>query len=401
MWLSLFRHELRLTVRNRKNIILLLFLTVFLCMYVFILLPNEKTSETLPYEEISHELKVLKQVQEKREERRATGVSPMSHRNYYADSKFYIDLFEAMIHAIDKGDFKRYAFLRAHYHYGVKKDYIEKDELLPDSPFPVKDLLHSTEKHLLTYQYLLQSSIPITYEVIEEKTALQVVSKHFHNFAPYILVFLAIYFSNDILTRDRRQKTVLKGLPISWYQYLNIKSLASYFYVSVVTIFLVLMTVICISILNGFGSFDMKLPALGERIDNVNYGYILIPIGKYMLFGFAFLFLFYFIFVRLTLMLSLIFKNEWVILILTTLILFTEKFYYARDKRELFGKDVSFFPQTYLDIGKVITGEKNYLLNIDTVSYNKGLIILLLCWLLVEILLYVVSKFANRRWFYQ
>src|SRR5690625_1416404 len=110
------------------------------------------------------------------------------------------------------------------------------------------------------------------------------------------------------------------------------------------------MTVICISILNGFGSFDMKLPALGERIDNVNYGYILIPIGKYMLFGFAFLFLFYFIFVRLTLMLSLIFKNEWVILILTTLILFTEKFYYARDKRELFGKDVSFFPQTYLDI---------------------------------------------------
>src|SRR5690625_6089406 len=78
-----------------------------------------------------------------------------------------------------------------------------------------------------------------------------------------------------------------------------------------------------------------------------------------MLLSFAFLFLFYFIFVRLTLMLSLIFKNEWVILILTTLILFTEKFYYARDKRELFGKDVRFFPQTYLDIGKVITGEKN------------------------------------------
>src|SRR5690625_7555620 len=99
----------------------------------------------------------------------------------------------------------------------------------------------------------------------------------------------------------------------------------------------------------------MKLPALGERIDNVNYGYILIPIGKYMLFGFAFLFLFYFIFVRLTLMLSLIFKNEWVILILTTLSLFTEQYYYARDKREAVVKEVTFLPATQRSVRTVVT----------------------------------------------
>lgn len=401
MRLALIRHELNLMVKNKKNVLLLFFLILGTLVYTFVWLPNDHRSESLQYEEISRELEVIDAIQKTREERKATGYSPMAGRNYYADTNFYAKLYSAMIHAFDEGDFERYAFLRSHYLFGIKEDYFPMDYLLPDSPFPVKDLLHTIEKRLVTYEYLLTSNIPITYEVIEEKTSLQVFANLFSTYGPYLFLFLSIYISNDILTRDRKNTTTIEGLPVSWYQFINSKSIAAVFYTFLISFGFFGLSFFFIGITKGFGSFDLKIPVLGERIDNLHYEYSIMPIGKYLLIALLFLVLFQILFIRLNMIFSLLFKNEWIVLALSVFLLIMEKIYFARDKRELFNQDISLFPQTYIDFGKVITGEKNFLLNIDSIYYLKGLIILLLTWFIVEITLFLATKIKTKRRFYQ
>src|SRR5690625_6708664 len=78
--------------------------------------------------------------------------------------------------------------------------------------------------------------------MIEGKTALQTMVTIFLSFGPFLILFTAIYFSNDILVRDRKQTTTVQGLPVSWYRYLNTKSVVAFSYTVVVLIALMTLT---------------------------------------------------------------------------------------------------------------------------------------------------------------
>src|SRR5699024_1124317 len=81
------------------------------------------------------------------------------------------------------------------------------------------------------------------------------------------------------------------------------------------------------------------------------------------------------------------------------LILF-QTLYYGRDFFELADVDLSIFPQTYIDFGKVLTGrlEQNQLAAIPNL-YTKGLIVLGLTILFTEGFIYGSSKIITRQKF--
>lgn len=74
--------------------------------------------------------------------------------------------------------------------------------------------------------------------------------------------------------------------------------------------------------------------------------------------------------------------------------------YYGSDSIELAGIDISYYPQTYIDFGKIITGRFEFkLAEAIPTLYSRGLIILSITILLVEFLIYVTTKKITRQVF--
>jgi hypothetical protein len=127
----------------------------------------------------------------------------------------------------------------------------------------------------------------------------------------------------------------------------------------------------------------------------------MISIGRFLLFALGFIPILVYLFTRLNMVLSLVLKNEWLVLLVSSLILFSESIYFTRTLREIGGIEISSFPQTYFAFGKVITGMKNFLVNLDTITYSKGYLLFIIAIVIIELLLVLVSRIVNKQRFYQ
>lgn len=399
---SLFRHELKLMIQSRKNMLFILFFLIGIISYVFIVLPKEDNLETFDVEKTRAEVMELESLQEAREGRRHTGggYAPWS---YYSNNNYNHFLKSGMINAFSDENFERLTYLRTFYLYNIYIGEIIEDEMFQDSDFPYKDRAHYIDKKLRENQALLESDIKITYEMIEGKTALQAMKNILLSFGPFLLLFSAIYFSNDILVRDREQTSTVQGLPISWYQYINTKSVVAFMYTLFILIGLILVTILALSVSNGFGSFKMEVPILSIKLDGdvwfINE-YSTISILKYFVLTLSLAPLFMYLFIRINMMISLFLRNEWIVILLSSLLLFSERFYYARDKRTLFNIGIENFPQSFFDFGKIVTGEKNFLLNMNTLTYEKGIMLIIISLIVVELLLFISTKIVTRDRFF-
>ena len=399
---SLFRHEWKVMFQNKKNLLFILFFLIAIFSFVFIILPNEEKIESFDVEKVDAEVKELESMQKARESRRHTG-GPGSI-SFYSQNNYKQFLQKGMLESFADENYRRFMNLRTYYLSSMLTGNINIDdeEMFPDSPFPIKDKGHYINKKVRENQAILDADIPVTYEMIEGKTALQTMVTIFLSFGPFLILFTAIYFSNDILVRDRKQTTTVQGLPVSWYRYLNTKSVVAFSYTVVVLIALMTLTLILLSITNGFGSFKMGVPF--EEIDKSSallaYDYQMMSILKFFALTFSFVPIFMFVFIRLNIIFSLLFKNEWIVLILSSFLLFSEQFYYARDKRELFSIGIEHFPQTFFEFGKIVTGEKNFLMNMETLNYGKGILLMFISFIVIELLVLLSMKIINKERFF-
>lgn len=399
--LSLMRHEFNLMMTSKKNILFIIFLLIGMGSYIFFILPNEETVETFDSEQTHLELESLYHTQAAREDRRGTGVMSMTGRSHFADNEYQYNLRKGLYHAFENSEFNRFTYLRTHHLHSIRQGLVADNDIFPeDSPSPVKDGTHYMDKQLLIYENLLNLDIPITYSMIEEKTSLQVLKNGLLTILPFLIFFSAIYFSNDVLVRDRKQTSTLQGLPVSWYQIINTKTVAAFLYTLLITFGLLVVGVILLGIINGFGSFEMIVPTFEGQVEVTAYGYDTISLLKFFMLSFSFIPLLIFMFIRLNMMISLLFRNEWVVLVLAGLALVSERFYYTREKRELFGLEIDNFPQTYFDVGKIVTGEKNFLVNLESITYVKGMTVLLITFVAIEIAVFLFTRIINRRRFY-
>lgn len=407
---SLFRHELKLMIQSRKNNLFILFFLIGIVSYVFIILPEQENLETFNVEQIEAQVMELDNLQQAREGRRHTG-GGFAPTSFYSSNNYKHFLFSAMLNAFEDQNYERLMRLRTFYLEAILQGQIMEEEMFKDSVFRNRDRSHYIEKKLMENKKLLSSDVDITYEMIEEKSALQVMKNIFLSFGPFLLLFSAIYFSNDILVRDSKQTTTVHGLPISWYQYLNTKSIAAFSYTVIVTIFLFIITLTLLTIANGFGSFQMGVPILHISTDDVFsvFDYELISIFKYFLLTLSLAPIFMFVFIRLSMILSLIFRNEWIVLILSSLFLFSERIYDMRGREKLLHIGIDKFPQTYFDFGQIVTGEKDYLIhgervtffNVELLSYNRAIIVAILFLVIVEVLLLLFTRWIPKNRFYK
>ncbi|MFD2630364.1 hypothetical protein [Oceanobacillus kapialis] len=399
---AFWRHELSMLIRSKKNIIFIFFLTVFVLSYCFIILPNSKSTETFDGDQLSKELQETSATQRDREENGHTGFGHFTGVAYYAMQENYALLHSKMITAFDDEDFRRYVHLRTYFLEQNPSSFLaEHPDMFADSPIPGKDRYHLYNQTLLRYQGYLNQDDPITNEMIEEKTAVQAIQEVFLSFATYFIVFVGIYFSSDVLVRNRQNKTLLQGLPLAWYRVLNIKTMTTFIYTLGIIFALFLLATLIISIQNGFGSLNHPLAVMIKQGDLTLSNYKVITIGKFILLAVSFIPILVYLFIRFNILISLIVKNQWLVLFISSIALISEQLYFSRTLRDLNGTEISYFPQTYFDFGKIVTGEKNFLVNLESITYGKGMLVLLLTIVVIECILFLVSRIVSKRRFYQ
>lgn len=397
---SLFKHELKMMITSKKNLIFLLFLFGLLLSYCYLILPNETTMESFDSVETENELNEINVQQREREKRGSTGILLRTGQAVYADFENYYRIHDNMLTAFRDGDFERFLQLRLLYLSSSMDNYGDP-ELFMYSPFPVKDRQHLFFNNLLTLKSYIDDEVPISYELIEEKTTLQVLKNLLLTIVTLFIVFCSVYFSNDIILRDRHNRSILQGLPVSWYRLLNIKSGVAFIYSTFVLLLLLIIGIVALSIQNGFGFFNLKMPVMLESADYDLMEPELMTIGKFLLLCASFIPILTFLFIRLNVIFNLLLKNEWVVLAVSSLLLFSESIYFTRTLREIAGIEISYLPQTYFDFGKIITGEKNFLVNLESITYGRGIVVLFITVFVVEILVWLVSRIVNKQRFYR
>ena len=250
------------------------------------------------------------------------------------------------------------------------------------------------------YEDYLSNDYPITYGLMYEKTGLQALQKFLQTNGILFILFCAIFFSSDFLSRDRKNRSVLQGVPLSWYRQLNLKSLSTVIYSLLVVLGTLVAGFIVMSLQFGVGYFDLHVPIMIAQETFTLEDYDVISIAVFLGKTLVIVPLLIFLFVRLNVILGLLFKNEWLVLLVSSVILFSDRLFVSRTTRELFGIDISFFPQTYFEFGKIVDGEKNFLLNTETITYAKGIVVLLVTLAVIELVIFILSKIINKRRFY-
>ena len=346
-----FKHEFLITVRSRRNVPFVLFIGALLLGYCLLMLPNEKTKETFDVEWAKSYLVDL-EMEQIRESKGKTGIVHMTGQPVYAMNDYNYRLYHAMIMAHEDRNYSRYLYLRHFQLYGNSWEYVGDYNLFKLSPFPGKDREHLYYQTIMRYEDYLKKDYPITYGLMYEKTGLQALTKFIQGYGVYFLLFCAIYFSSDLLSRDRKYRTVLQGLPLSWYRQLNLKSFSAFVYSLIVVLATVVFGVFVMTIQFGFGHFDLHVPIMIAQKTFKAEDYSVITIAAYLGKTLIVVPLLIYLFIRLNVIWGLLLKNQWIVLLIGSLVLFSERFYLTRSTREIFGKDIDLFPRRILIMGK-------------------------------------------------
>ncbi|MCM3759129.1 hypothetical protein M3197_16965 [Sporosarcina aquimarina] len=396
-----FIHEFLLTSKNKRTIPFLLFIGVLLISYCFLLVPNRETKETFHPEEINDYLTELEVEQDQRMKSGNTGIILMTGDPVFARNDYNHGLFSALLNSYEDRNFLRYLHLRAYYLESDPSVHMQDENLFKYSPYPGKDREHLYHQTMLRYEDYLMNDCHITEALLFEKTGIQSLQTFLHTYGFYFFLFCAVYFSSDILSRDRTHRTVLQGLPMSWYRQLNLKTLAVFSYTLLILITVLLTGFFVLSSQFGFGNFNLHVPIMTAQNTFSIEEYGVISMVKFIGLSLAALPLLVFLLIRINVILSLLLKNEWLVLLFGTFVIFSERLYDARTTRDILGIDISYFPQTYFDFGKIVTGEKNFLLNTETITLAKGVIVLLIASAIIETVLFVLSRVVTKRRLYQ
>lgn len=406
MKVAMVVHEFKMIMRNRKNILFLIAVISLLFAYAFLVHPSMETPDSFDAEQMQHDIIDNKAIQEGMIARGGTGFGGMTGTPY-ATNVYETKSQSAMVNAFLDENYNRFVQLRMR---GFDYDAVNQTRdwwMIADAPYPGIDAARDSSLHNLRYQSYLSAGVPITYDMIEQKTALQtIVNFLLGTFAAFVL-FTAIYLSSDMLARDRNHPTLLQGMPIGWYHLINVKSAVAFIYTMIILFGLFLLAMLVIGIQSGLGTFKLDIPiTIPSTQPDEFFGYRFsefdtISTAKFLLLALGIIPILSYLFIRINAIFNLVFKNSWIVLMVSTLLLFSERIYYSRTLTELFGIEISNLPQTYFDFGRLISGEKFYLVHLESITYEKAIIVLLITILVVEVLLFITSRIINKRRFYQ
>lgn len=375
--------------RNKKNRLVMILCLGAVLLHSLFILPNTPGYDEVDVTQLERQMEGNRQTFEDQLDKGLTVPSFMTGTSAYeAARNEYVDQRE-LLTALNNGDVRRY--LEIPYRPMAQGGEAEED----DASFgvPLRILGNAKEMGFLRQKtdYYLNEAEPLTFHMVHQRTSLQQVHLFLIGQGPYIILLLLLFMISDVITKDRSLRTQKAGVPINWFGYLFIQSVTALGFVmlffAAISGFFVLLN----GLLHGFGSLAMPVGAIGEA----ESAYMMLPsitmeVGTFLLSSLPYALLLMYGFTRLNTLFSLIFKHDIVTFIASVFVLLFPQLYYSGGTEELLGINLSFFPQTYYHFGDVVTSRLN-------VPYDRGLLVLAITILVIELLNFGAAKLIKRQ----
>ena len=388
MW-DYFKWEFKQFFTNKKNIavyVILLFLAFYFALKVA---PNYEPIEKVDVAEMEARYETRDEFNK--------GVGDVKNKHtvvVYALSIFlqWNNYDKARIEAIGEKDYLKYAKATAKW-YKYSDQYIVNSKELFYNPlyYTYNNSFGHADGHY-GYGYTssrftgyVEGDSKLSIELFEERTALQTLQRLLNSYLPVVLFISSILFSVDIVLKDRRYPSLLRGFPIADWKKLCVKGLVV-FLGSIMSFFPLFVGFIIIGFQNGFGHFSLPVPIysyLEGTFTNMTMGIFILKSTLFIIVWILF-------FITIILFLSLIVKTEFINLFVGFIVIVAEWLYFDRGMGPY--TEVERYPTSYVQVGQIISGYKNFIYESWHLTYQNGLLIVGSCTLIMMILTLIVSQ---------
>ncbi|QUG43643.1 ABC transporter permease [Psychrobacillus sp. INOP01] len=388
MW-SYFKWEFRQFFTNKKNIavyVILLFLALYFALKVAPAYdPIEKVDVAEMEARFNTRDDFIKSVEGK------FNIHPSVA---YALAIFprWNELDKARIEALSENDYLKYAEATAEWYKYSDAMTLNSSELFYNPLYYTYDNDYAHADGHYGYGYTasrftgyIEGSSELSMELFEERTALQTLQRMLNEYLPLVLFISCIFLSVDIVLKDRRNPSLLKGFPIADWKKLFMKGIVA-FIGSILTIIPLCVGLVIIGLQNGFGNLSLRVPIysyIEETFSNMTMGTFILKNGLFISVWILF-------FITIILFVSIILKAEFANLFVSFIVIAAEWIYFERVMGAY--TDIQRYPTSYVQVGQVISGYRNFIYESPYLTYQNGLIILGSCTLILMILTLIASK---------
>ncbi|AWE06899.1 ABC transporter permease [Lysinibacillus sp. 2017] len=398
MW-SYFKVECKQFFMDKKNLSIYILLAFVAIFYAFKIAPAYDPIEKADYDEIEARYLTRQEFLDNVDVEDLHNSHPSVSYAYYIYSE--VNPRDKMrLDALDNGDLQKYAEVTSEW-YILTNAFTYKNESISynaryfteNNRFANDDAFFAYLDQYVRYDAYAKAEYELSMEAFEQRTALQTLERLVKENLPILLIVCALLLSIDIVTKDRRHPTVLKGFPISDWKRLLVKMVVSL--IGSIALFIPLFIgFIIIGMQFGFGHFQLPSPVYAPHLNWMQDGkFEMMTLGAFLGQSVALILVWFIVVINAVLLCSVLFRQEMVNFAVVLLLLFGEKFYASRGVGYFW--DIHNYPTSYIEVGKIVSKYQNYYYTSDQLDFRLGL--LLLVGLAVILLILTLIVAVNKR----
>jgi len=396
-----FKFELKQFFTNKKNLAIYFLLAFAALFYAFKIAPAYEPIEKVDREEIEARYLTRQEFIDDLNKRDLWQVHPVTVDAYHQFSAIN-PMDKARMEALDAKDLKKYAEVTSLWYFEMSYMTFYNEHLSFNDRYYVADrefannegALNAMDQHY-RYGAFNEANYELSIGVFEQRTALQTFERLLKGPLPLILIICSLLLAIDIVTKDRRHPSVLKGFPIADWKKLLVKTGVAF--IGSITLFIpLLIGFIIIGTQSGFGHLKLPspeyvfafIPLENESLANM------MTLGMFLGRSLSLLILWFIVIINVVVLSSVLFRQEMVNLAAGLFVIFGEKFYLSRGIGYFW--EVEKVPTTYIHVGKVVSSYQNYYLGSENVDYQYGLLLLTLSavvLLVITLLISLIKRF--------
>ena len=363
MW-GYVNFEFKQFFTNKKNIAVLALLTFTAIFYAFRLAPAYDPIEKVSYDEIEATYLTRQEFLD--------SIEGENLWDYHPSVGYAVDVFQFInpvdlqrMEALDAGDLRAYAKVTSDWYFATNAITYRNDRFsynpryyMSNDNFAEEEAFFSYLEQYKRYESYAKGDYDLTVEILEQRTALQTLERLLKGPLPYIFLIATLLLTIDIVTKDRRHPSILKGFPIADWKRLVVKALVAL--VGSIALWIpIVVGLVIIGFQFGFGHFSLPSPVYSyELIWQMDGKFTDMSLGMFLLRCFVLLAAWMFVMIAVVLLFSILFRQEMLNMIVGVLLIFGERFYTSRGVGYFW--DVEQYPTSYVQVGKIVSKYQNF-----------------------------------------
>ncbi len=384
--------------RSEKNRLFMTITTALVLLYTFLVVPNLSSEQEINIEHLERDLAGNVVQFEDSLDQGLIVPSALTGTTAYNNLRREYVAQREVLTALKQGDVRRY----------ISTSY--RPSYTADESGGIEQMASSLLGYEMEQPFQQQKNAfyvneveNLSFHTVHDRTSLQQIHLFLIGFGPILLLIGLIFMISDIHVKDRSLETQKVGHPLKWQTYTWVQAVVALGFVTLFYTGLALVFILLNGVLHGFGSFALPVgfyhAGFERGVMNVA-NFQIRSISWFFIQALPYLVLLGYLFARLNTLLSLWTKQSVVTMALGMFLVLFQFIYYGTDATELLGIDITHFPQTYFDFGKVVTGRFEWQTGLEIPHLiAHGLLVLGLTIAFVEAAVYFSSKTMTRQKF--